>query len=52
MPALPYLNRIGSKPVRARIAWAPFSLVVFDKGGTLIDFRAMWCGWATDLAQR
>jgi hypothetical protein len=38
--------------VRARIAWSPFSLVVFDKGGTLIDFRAMWCGWAMDLAQR
>jgi phosphoglycolate phosphatase len=27
-------------------------LVVFDKDGTLIDFHAMWSGWATDLAAR
>ena len=25
-------------------------LVVFDKDGTLIDFHAMWGGWARDLA--
>ena len=25
-------------------------LVVFDKDGTLIDFHAMWSGWARDLA--
>jgi hypothetical protein len=29
-----------------------FSLVVFDKGGTLIDFRAMWCDWAIEIARR
>lgn len=27
-------------------------LVIFDKDGTLIDFHAMWSGWAEDLADR
>jgi phosphoglycolate phosphatase-like HAD superfamily hydrolase len=27
-------------------------LVVFDKDGTLIDFHAMWGGWATELGRR
>ncbi|HYH92063.1 MAG TPA: HAD family hydrolase [Candidatus Saccharimonadales bacterium] len=27
-------------------------LVVFDKDGTLIDFHAMWGGWARDLGDR
>lgn len=27
-------------------------LVVFDKDGTLIDFHAMWGGWAAELGQR
>jgi phosphoglycolate phosphatase-like HAD superfamily hydrolase len=27
-------------------------LIVFDKDGTLIDFDAMWGGWAEDLADR
>ncbi len=27
-------------------------LIIFDKDGTLIDFHAMWGGWATQLAQR
>jgi phosphoglycolate phosphatase len=27
-------------------------LVVFDKDGTLIDFHAMWGGWARSLAER
>jgi phosphoglycolate phosphatase len=27
-------------------------LVVFDKDGTLIDFHAMWGGWATQLGRR
>lgn len=26
-------------------------LVVFDKDGTLIDFRAMWAAWAVELAR-
>jgi len=28
------------------------ALVVFDKGGTLIDFRAMWGEWAIELARQ
>lgn len=27
-------------------------LVIFDKDGTLLDFAAMWGGWALDLAHR
>jgi len=27
-------------------------LIVFDKDGTLIDFHAMWGGWAMDLGRR
>ncbi|GAB4215350.1 MAG: HAD family hydrolase [Roseiflexaceae bacterium] len=27
-------------------------LVIFDKDGTLLDFAAMWGGWALDLARR
>ena len=27
-------------------------LVVFDKDGTLLDFHAMWGGWATELGRR
>ena len=27
-------------------------LVVFDKDGTLIDFAAMWAGWAVDIGRR
>lgn len=27
-------------------------LVVFDKDGTLIDFGAMWAGWALDIGRR
>ena len=27
-------------------------LVVFDKDGTLIDFQAMWAGWAIDIGRR
>jgi phosphoglycolate phosphatase-like HAD superfamily hydrolase len=27
-------------------------LIIFDKGGTLIDFRAMWGDWLVELARR
>ena len=37
---------------RAAIGRPRFSLVVFDKGGTLIDFRAMWCDWAIEIARQ
>lgn len=37
---------------RAEIGRPRFSLIVFDKGGTLIDFRVMWCDWAIEIAQR
>jgi phosphoglycolate phosphatase-like HAD superfamily hydrolase len=44
----------GSIPESWRAEMGPprFSLVVFDKGGTLIDFRAMWCDWAIEMARR
>jgi len=29
-----------------------FSLIIFDKDGTLIDFDAMWAGWVIELADR
>ena len=28
------------------------ALMIFDKGGTLIDFHGMWSGWVTELARR
>jgi len=28
------------------------NLVIFDKGGTLVDFRAMWGKWAIELARQ
>lgn len=31
---------------------AGVELVIFDKDGTLIDFHAMWSGWAETLADR
>jgi hypothetical protein len=37
---------------RAQMGRPTFSLLVFDKGGTLIDFRAMWCDWAIEMARR
>jgi phosphoglycolate phosphatase len=39
------------QPVAPFAAFAP-ALVIFDKGGTLIDFRAMWCNWAIEIARQ
>jgi phosphoglycolate phosphatase len=33
------------------VALAP-ELIIFDKGGTLIDFREMWSAWVVELARR
>jgi len=30
----------------------PAALIIFDKGGTLIDFHGMWSDWVTELARR
>ena len=30
----------------------PPQVVIFDKDGTLIDFRRMWGNWAVQFAQR
>jgi phosphoglycolate phosphatase len=38
----PYLLPNGRSP----------RLIIFDKDGTLLDFQAMWGGWAADLAER
>jgi phosphoglycolate phosphatase len=35
-----------------RITAVNAALIIFDKDGTLIDFHAMWGGWAAGLAQR
>jgi phosphoglycolate phosphatase len=40
-------KRSGLSPLLVGI-----ELVVFDKDGTLIDFHAMWGGWALELGQR
>jgi len=31
---------------------AAYRLIIFDKDGTLLDFHAMWGGWAAALAER
>ena len=40
------------KPQTSPLAAFRPDLVIFDKDGTLIDFNAMWGGWAVDLAGR
>ena len=46
-------RRRGGAAVAARPAGADgIELVIFDKDGTLIDFHAMWGGWAETLAER
>lgn len=39
-------------PGRGAVQLDDLELVIFDKDGTLIDFHAMWSGWADDLARR
>jgi len=39
-------------PGSGKIRLDDLELVIFDKDGTLIDFHAMWSGWAEDLARR
>jgi phosphoglycolate phosphatase-like HAD superfamily hydrolase len=41
---------VDTRSVTGRLAG--IDLVVLDKDGTLIDFHAMWSGWAEDLADR
>ena len=38
--------------LRSEIAAINPALIIFDKDGTLLDFKAMWGVWATELAQR
>jgi phosphoglycolate phosphatase len=45
------MPRIAQHLLLGRAAFVP-ALVIFDKGGTLLDFRAMWGEWAADMAQR
>jgi phosphoglycolate phosphatase len=45
------MSRHDMYPVPALATFAP-ALVIFDKGGTLIDFRAMWGEWAIELARQ
>jgi hypothetical protein len=47
----PHMPRIAQHLLLGRAAFVP-ALVIFDKGGTLLDFRAMWGEWAADMAQR
>jgi phosphoglycolate phosphatase len=44
----------SAEPDRARLRQllAPIELIVLDKDGTLIDFRAMWGEWAIELGRR
>jgi phosphoglycolate phosphatase len=45
------VNQCDAHLVPALATFAP-ALVIFDKGGTLVDFRAMWGEWAAELAQQ
>jgi phosphoglycolate phosphatase len=38
--------------LRPELAAAAPRLIVFDKGGTLVDFRRMWTDWAIEMARR
>ena len=41
-----------SRPLPPKVDLAAVDAVVFDKDGTLIDFHAMWGGWAKELGER
>ncbi len=47
-------KRIGALNAAGRLSplLDEIDLVVFDKDGTLIDFAAMWAGWAIDIGRR
>jgi len=46
-----YMPHVVQHLLSEQMTFVP-ALVVFDKGGTLIDFRAMWGEWAADMARR
>jgi phosphoglycolate phosphatase len=41
---------VKSRPILTRLT--DYRLIIFDKDGTLLDFHAMWGGWATATADR
>ena len=47
-------TRIGALNAAGRLSplLDGIDLVVFDKDGTLIDFAALWAGWAIDIGRR
>jgi phosphoglycolate phosphatase len=44
------VGRDGSRPEAVDLTG--IDLIIFDKDGTLIDFHAMWGGWAFELGER
>jgi phosphoglycolate phosphatase len=44
------MSRVTQRPLSKLTAFA--RLIIFDKGGTLIEFHGMWSAWAVELARR